>query len=62
MIMQFIEKYGIMILTTATGTLGYCLNVNTKMDKIIMGVLAGCCPLFFIVCAQRQECRFCCRI
>ena len=53
MIMQFIEKYGIMILTTATGTLGYCLNVNTKMDKIIYGCVGGVLSTFlYCVCAE----------
>ena len=35
MIVQFFEKYVVMILTAAVGTLGYCLLINVKRNKIV---------------------------
>ena len=41
MIVQFCEKYMVMIVTAAAGTLGYCLLINVKRNKIVYGCLGG---------------------
>ncbi|MDE7322138.1 MAG: threonine/serine exporter family protein [Lachnospiraceae bacterium] len=53
MIMQFAEKYFVMILTAAVGTLGYCLIINVKRNKIIYGCLGGMFSTFlYCVCVE----------
>ncbi len=46
MIVQFFEKYVVMILTAAVGTLGYCLLINVKRNKIVYGCLGGVVSTF----------------
>lgn len=46
MIGAFWEKYFVMILTAAAGTIGYCLNVNIKRNKIIYGCIGGILSTF----------------
>lgn len=50
MIVQFFEKYVVMILTAAVGTLGYCLLINVKRNKIVYGCLGGVVSTF-LYCA-----------
>lgn len=50
MIMQFCEKYMVMIVTAAVGTLGYCLLINVKRNKIVYGCLGGVVSTF-LYCA-----------
>ncbi|MDE6365922.1 MAG: threonine/serine exporter family protein [Lachnospiraceae bacterium] len=53
MILQFFEKYFVMILTAAIGTLGYCLNINVKRNKIVYGCVGGVVSTFlYCVCAE----------
>lgn len=50
---HFIEEYGAMILASAVGTLGYCLNFNVKRNKIIYGCIGGVLSTFlYCVCAE----------
>lgn len=46
MIGEFCEKYLVMILTAAIGTVGYCLNVNIKRNKIVYGCIGGVLSTF----------------
>lgn len=50
MIVQFCEKYMVMIVTAAAGTLGYCLLINVKRNKIVYGCLGGVVSTF-LYCA-----------
>lgn len=50
MIVQFCEKYMVMIMTAAAGTLGYCLLINVKRNKIVYGCLGGVVSTF-LYCA-----------
>lgn len=50
MIVQFFEKYVVMILTAAVGTLGYCLLINVRRNKIVYGCLGGVVSTF-LYCA-----------
>lgn len=51
MVMEFLQKYFVMILTAAIGTVGYCLNINVKRNKIIYGCLGGMFSTFlYCVC------------
>ncbi len=50
MIVQFCEKYMVMIVTAAAGTLGYCLLINVKRNKIVFGCLGGVVSTF-LYCA-----------
>lgn len=50
MIIQFCEKYIVMIVTAAAGTLGYCLLINVKRNKIVYGCLGGVVSTF-LYCA-----------
>lgn len=53
MIVQFFEKYVVMILTAAVGTLGYCLLINVKRNKIVYGCLGGVVSTFlYCVCVE----------
>lgn len=53
MIGAFCEKYFVMILTSAIGTAGYCLNVNIKRNKIVYGCIGGVLSTFlYCVCAE----------
>lgn len=53
MLMQFCQKYGVMVLTAAIGTLGYCLNINVKRNKIIYGCIGGVLSTFlYCVCVE----------
>ena len=42
----FWEKYLVMIMTAALGTVGYCLNVNIKRNKILYGCIGGVLSTF----------------
>lgn len=42
----FCEKYLVMIMTAALGTVGYCLNVNIKRNKILYGCIGGVLSTF----------------
>jgi len=46
MIGEFCEKYFVMILTAAIGTVGYCLNINIKRNKIVYGCIGGTLSTF----------------
>ena len=50
MIVQFCEKYMVMIVTAAAGALGYCLLINVKRNKIVYGCLGGVVSTF-LYCA-----------
>lgn len=53
MIVQFCEKYMVMIVTAAAGTLGYCLLINVKRNKIVYGCLGGVVSTFlYCVCVE----------
>lgn len=53
MFVQVCEKYGVMVLTAAIGTLGYCLIINVKRNKIIYGCIGGVLSTFlYCVCAE----------
>lgn len=53
MIGIFCEKYFVMILTAAIGTIGYCLNVNIKRNKIVYGCIGGVLSTFlYCVCVE----------
>lgn len=53
MIGTFCEKYFVMILTATVGTVGYCLNVNIKRNKIVYGCLGGMLSTFlYCVCIE----------
>lgn len=53
MIVQFCEKYLVMIVTAAAGTLGYCLLINVKRNKIVYGCLGGVVSTFlYCVCVE----------
>ncbi len=55
MIGIFCEKYFVMILTAAIGTIGYCLNVNIKRNKIVYGCIGGVVSTFlYCVCVEAQ--------
>lgn len=52
-IRAFCEEYFVMILTAAFGTVGYCLNVNIKRNKIVYGCLGGTLLTFlYCVCVE----------
>lgn len=42
----FWEKYLVMIMTAALGTVGFCLNVNIKRNKIVYGCIGGVLSTF----------------
>lgn len=51
--MYFFEKYFVMILTATAGTLGYCLIINIKRNKIIYGCLGGMFATFlYCICVE----------
>lgn len=53
MIVQFCEKYMVMIVTAAAGTLGYCLLINVKRNKIVYSCLGGVVSTFlYCVCVE----------
>lgn len=53
MVTPFCEKYGIMILTAAIGTLGYCLIINVKRSNILYDCIGGVLLTFlYCVCAE----------
>ncbi|MDE6918119.1 MAG: threonine/serine exporter family protein [Lachnospiraceae bacterium] len=53
MISTFCEKYFVMILTAAFGTIGYCLNINVKRNKIVYGCVGGVVSTFlYCVCVE----------
>jgi uncharacterized membrane protein YjjB (DUF3815 family) len=53
MIGTFWETYFVMILTAAIGTIGYCLNVNIKRNKIVYGCIGGVVSTFlYCVCVE----------
>lgn len=53
MMMQFMEKYFVMILTAAVGTIGYCLIINVKRNKIVYGCLGGMFSTFlYCICVE----------
>lgn len=55
MIGIFWEKYFVMILTAAIGTIGYCLNINVKRNKIVYGCIGGVVSTFlYCVCVDAE--------
>ena len=53
MILQFFEKYIVMILTAAVGTLGYCLLINVNRNKIVYGCVGGVVSTFlYCICVE----------
>mgnify|MGYP002509472253 FL=1 len=55
MIGIFLEKYFVMILTAAIGTIGYCLNINVKRNKIVYGCVGGVVSTFlYCVCVEAE--------
>ncbi|MDE6910824.1 MAG: threonine/serine exporter family protein [Lachnospiraceae bacterium] len=53
MMMEFVQKYFVMILTATAGTLGYCLIINIKRNKIIYGCLGGMFSTFlYCICVE----------